>query len=140
MGLAIVVSIGTASVRAQDYPVIVAPGLRDADRQTDKRRDPVNLLTFTGAKAGWTVLDMGADAGYSTELMARSVGPTGKVFDRMIRTTTSSAPMTKLAMGNVVALVRPADDSVPADLHDIDLLPSTSPITTRPTWGSIVRK
>ena len=45
----------------------------EADRVTDKRRDPVNLLTFTGAKTGWTVLDMGAGAGYSTELMAPSL-------------------------------------------------------------------
>ena len=61
---------------AQDYAAIVASSDRsDADRQTDKRRDPVDLLTFTGAKNGWTVLDMGAGAGYSTELMARSVGP-----------------------------------------------------------------
>jgi predicted methyltransferase len=124
MGLAIVVSIGTASVRAQDYPVIVAaPDRSDADRQTDKRRDPVNLLTFTGAKARWTVLDMGADAGYSTELMARSVGPTGKVFGQNDQDNDKfRARMTKPAMGNVVVLVRPADDPVPADLHDIDLV------------------
>ena len=124
MGLAIVVSIGTASVRAQDYPVIVAaPDRSDADRQTDKRRDPVNLLTFTGVKTGWTVLDMGADAGYSTELMARSVGPTGKVFGQNDQDNDKfRARMTKPAMGNVVALVRPADDPVPADLHDIDLV------------------
>ena len=66
---------------AQDYPGIIAsPDRSDADRQTDKRRDPVELLTFTGAKMGWSVLDMGAGAGYSTELMARSVGPSGKVY------------------------------------------------------------
>jgi predicted methyltransferase len=45
----------------------------DADRQTDKRRDALKLLTFIGPKSGWTVLDMGADAGFSTELMARTV-------------------------------------------------------------------
>jgi predicted methyltransferase len=124
IGLAIVVSIGTASVRAQDYAAIIAaPDRSDADRQTDKRRDPVNLLAFTGVKTGWTVLDMGADAGYSTELMARSVGPTGKVYGQNDQDSDKfRARMTKPAMGNVVALVRPADDPVPADLHDIDLV------------------
>jgi predicted methyltransferase len=124
MSLAILAATGAAPIRAQDYAAIVAdPGRSDADRQTDKRRDPVNLLTFTGAKAGWTVLDMGAGAGYSTELMARSVGPTGKVYGQNDK---ESAPfqtrMATPAMHSVVALVRPSDDPVPADLHDLDLI------------------
>ncbi len=61
---------------AQDYAAIIAaPDRADADRQTDQRRDPVKLLAFTGVKTGMTVLDMGAGGGYSTELMARAVGP-----------------------------------------------------------------
>ena len=117
-------TIAAAPVRAQDYAAIIAaPDRSDADRQTDKRRDPVDLLTFTGAKPGWTVLDMGAEAGYSTELMARSVGPTGKVYGQ---TDTDfeklQARLTTPAMRNVTALVRPSDDPVPADLHDFDLI------------------
>src|SRR6201994_4242250 len=70
-----------APSKAQDYAaVIAAPDRSDADRQTDKRRDPVKLLSFTAAKPGMTVLDMGAGGGYSTELMARAVGPNGKVY------------------------------------------------------------
>ena len=125
MGLAIVVSIGTASVRAQDYPVIVAaPDRSDADRQTDKRRDPVNLLTFTGAKAGWTVLDMGADAGYSTELIARSFAATGKVDGQNDQDNDKfRARMTKPAMGNVSEhWCARRTIRFPADLHDIDLV------------------
>ena len=124
IGLMVLVSFDAAPVRAQDYAAIVAlPDRTDADRVTDKRRDPVNLLAFTGAKAGWTVLDMGAGAGYSTELMARSVGPTGKVYGQ--NDTDSEklrARMTTPAMHNVVALVRPFDDPVPADMHDLDLI------------------
>src|ERR1700730_13601486 len=68
------------AARAQDYAAILAAGDRsDAERQTDKRREALQMLTFIGPKAGWNVLDMGADAGYSTELMARSVAPNGKV-------------------------------------------------------------
>ena len=66
---------------AQDYAAIVAaPDRSDADRQTDRRRDPVKLLAFTGVRTGMTVLDMGVGGGYSTELMARAVGATGKVY------------------------------------------------------------
>src|SRR5258707_9507346 len=66
---------------APDYAAIIAASDRtDADRQTDKRRDPVKLLTFAGARAGMKVLDMGAGGGYSTELMARAVAPSGAVY------------------------------------------------------------
>ena len=58
------VMAAAAPAVAQDYTAIIAsPDRSDADRQTDKRRDPVELLTFTGAKTGWSVLDMGAGAG-----------------------------------------------------------------------------
>jgi predicted methyltransferase len=115
---------GAASARAQDYAAIVAqPDRSDADRQTDKRRDPVSLLAFTGPKTGWTVLDMGAGAGYSTELMARSVGPTGKVYGQNdVESDKFKARMATPAMHNVEALVRPSDDPLPPDVHDFDLI------------------
>ena len=60
---------------ALDYAALVAsPDRSDADREIDKRRDPVKLLAFTGVGAGMKVLDMGAGGGYSSELMARAVG------------------------------------------------------------------
>jgi predicted methyltransferase len=124
ISLAILVSVGATPAWAQDYAAIIAQTDRtEADRVTDKRRDPVNLLTFTGPKLGWTVLDMGAGAGYSTELMARSVGPTGKVYGQVDEETAKLRSRTTTpAMSNVVVLVRPADDPVPGDLHDIDLI------------------
>src|ERR1700723_412413 len=69
------------SAKAPDYAAIIAaPDRSDADRQTDVRRDPAKLLAFTGAKPGMKVLDMGAGAGYSTELVARAVAPNGVVY------------------------------------------------------------
>jgi predicted methyltransferase len=114
---------------AQDYNAIVAaPDRSDADRQTDKRRDPVKLLAFTGVRTGMTVLDMGAGGGYSTELMARAVGPSGKVYGQDSADTNArarerfEARMKTPAMKNVVPLVRNFDDPVPADVHDLDLI------------------
>jgi predicted methyltransferase len=67
--------------RAQDYPsLLAAPDRTDADRQNDKKREAIKLLTFIGVKPGWRVLDMAAGAGYSTELMARAVAPGGNVY------------------------------------------------------------
>ncbi len=123
LGLAILFSAGTP-VRAQDYAAIIAlPDRAEADRTTDKRRDPVSLLGFTGAKTGWTVLDMGAGAGYSTELMARSVGSTGKVYAQNPAASEKlTARMATPAMANVTVLVRPYDDPVPADVRGLDLI------------------
>ena len=57
--------------------LFAAPDRTDADRQTDQRRDPLQLLVFAAPRTGMKVLDMGAGGGYSTELMARAVAPTG---------------------------------------------------------------
>src|SRR5665647_569156 len=60
--------------KTPDYAAIVAsPDRSDADRQTDQRRQPAKMLAFTGARPGMKLLDMGAGAGYSTELLARAV-------------------------------------------------------------------
>src|SRR5579862_2694536 len=70
-----------APAHAQDYRALLAAADRTAaDRENDKRRDPFDMLTFIGPRAGMKILDMGAGAGYSTELMARAAGPTGMVY------------------------------------------------------------
>ena len=130
--LAIVAALAAAvpaSSFAQDYAAIVAaPERAEADRQTDKRREPVKLLAFTGVKSGMTVLDMGAGGGYSTELMARAVGPGGKVYGQDAADASARAKerfearMKTDAMKNVVSLARPFDDPLPAEVRDLDLI------------------
>ena len=113
---------------AQDYAAIIAaPDRADADKQTDKRRDPVKLLSFTAVKPGMTVLDMGAGGGYSTELMARAVGASGKVYaqDHEVSQRAKErfeARMKTDAMKNVTPLDRPFDDPVPEDVKNLDLI------------------
>ena len=120
---------GAAQVRAPDYAAIItAPDRTDADRQTDQRRDPLKLLVFTGAQPGMKVLDMGAGGGYSTELMARAVAPTGVVYgqnpaDLGERAKTRFETRLQMPAGkNIVSLARPFDDPVPADVGDLDLI------------------
>src|SRR5215470_13364719 len=76
--------LGTPHASAQNTPdyaaLMAAPNRSDADRLADKRRDPVPFLAFAGLMPGMKVLDMGAGAGYSTELVARVIGPTGTVY------------------------------------------------------------
>lgn len=115
--------------KAPDYQAIVAsPDRSDADRQTDQRRQPARMLAFTGVTSGMKVLDMGAGAGYSTELLARAVGPDGKVWAQE-----SAAVMERVkdkfdiraknpAMKNVVHLIRNYDDPLPPDVSGLDLV------------------
>jgi predicted methyltransferase len=118
-----------AQDNASDYATIIAaPDRTDADRQTDMRRDPLKLLVFTGAHPGMKVLDMGAGGGYSTELMARAVAPTGVVYgqnpaDLGERAKARFEARLKTPAGkNIVSLARPFDDPAPADLRDLDLI------------------
>lgn len=113
----------------QDYAAIVAePDRSDADRQTDRRRKPAELLAFARIKTGMKVLDMGAGGGYSTELIARAVGPTGKVYaqDGLEPNERAKAAFdarqAKSVMKDVVRLVRNFDDPLPAAVGDFDVI------------------
>jgi predicted methyltransferase len=125
---------GWSAVSAQhamvpDYEAIVASADRsDADRLTDQRRQPGKMLAFTGVKEGMKVLDMGAGGGYSTELLARAVGPGGGVYAQE-----SAAVMERVkdrfdvraqkpAMKNVVHVTRNYDDPIPPEVGGLDLI------------------
>jgi predicted methyltransferase len=114
---------------APDYAALLAaPDRSDADRQADKRRDPAPFLAFAGIRPGMKVLDMGAGGGYSTELIARAVVPGGIVYGQNSADlgekpkATFDARLKTPAMKNVVADIRPFDDPVPPDVHDLDLI------------------
>ena len=60
--------------------IVVSSDRSDADRVLDQRRNPEKLLEFYGVRAGMRVLDISTGRGYNTELLARAVGPTGRVY------------------------------------------------------------
>jgi predicted methyltransferase len=129
VGLLVLASGAALAQAAPDYAAVVAsPDRSDADREIDKRRNPVQLLTFTGVGTGMKVLDMGAGGGYSSELMARAVGASGVVYAHNAADLSARAKerfearMKTPAMTNVVALVRPFDDPLPNDVRDLDLV------------------
>jgi predicted methyltransferase len=114
---------------APDYAAIVAaPDRSDADREADKRRDPMPFLVFSGVRPGMKVLDMGAGGGYSTELMARGVAPNGVVYGQNPADLGGRAKerfearIKTPAMKDAVALARPFDDPLPSDVRDLDLI------------------
>jgi predicted methyltransferase len=116
--------------KVPDYQAIVAASDRsDADRQTDQRREPAKMLAFTGIREGMKVLDMEANAGYSTELMARAVGPTGMVWaqdpasiiERLVKDKFDNRAKSP-AMKNVVHVIRDFDDPIPPDVANLDMI------------------
>jgi predicted methyltransferase len=116
--------------KAPDYEAIVAsPDRSDADRQADQRRQPARMLAFAGVKQGMKILDMEANAGYSTELLARAVAPTGVVYaqdsagiiERFVKDKFDIRAQ-KPAMKNVVHVIRNFDDPVPPEVSGLDLI------------------
>jgi predicted methyltransferase len=65
---------------AQIAAIVNSPDRTAADRDNDKRRKPEQILAFIGLRPGMVALDVVAGGGYTTELLARGIGPTGKVY------------------------------------------------------------
>lgn len=129
LALALAACAGPRAADAPDYAAIVAaPDRSDADRQTDQRRKPAQLLAFAGVRPGMKVLDMDAAAGYSTELLARVVGPGGVVYAQDAPGLPERAKerfearLKNPALKNVVRVSRPFDDPVPSGVRDLDLI------------------
>jgi len=108
-----------APLTAQQIATIVAsPERSEADRVNDRRRKPEQMLAFIGIRPGIVALDVVAGGGYTSELLGRSTGPSGRVYAQG-----SSPPRPALAAriaapqpGNLVAVVQPFDDPVPPDV------------------------
>jgi len=131
--MAAIAMLAVPAAQAQqtpDYEAIVAsPDRADADRQADQRRQPAKMLAFTGVKTGMKVLDMEASAGYSTELLARAVGPSGIVYaqdsaaviERFVKDKFDIRAQ-KPVMKNVVHVIRDFDDPIPPDVSGLDMI------------------
>ncbi len=133
--LAALTLLGASVARAADAPgpdyaaIVAAPDRSDADRQADQRREPAKMLGFAGVKPGMTILDMGASAGYSTELLARTVAPSGTVYaqdsatvlERFVKDKFDTRAQ-KPAMKNVIHVVRDYDDPIPPEVKNLDMI------------------
>lgn len=78
--LAISLCPAAASAQTDVQSAVAAPG-RPADQVAlDADRKPAEVLAFLGLKPGDVAADIMAGSGYYTEIMARAVGPKGKVI------------------------------------------------------------
>ena len=132
--------------------IVASPDRSAADRDTDVRRKPVELLSFVGVRPGMTVVDVSAGGGYTSELLTRAVGPTGRVYGQspppdpnrappaapeggdaprvappVVRRTSAMALAERArnpAVANLRAVVLPFDRPVPTELsvQGVDLV------------------
>jgi predicted methyltransferase len=77
---------------AQIIEILSSPDRTAADRTNDLRRKPEQMLGFIGIRPGIVALDLSAAGGYTTELLARSIGPTGKIYGQSRPRDPSQAP------------------------------------------------
>ena len=95
---------GASAVSAQQSPpppaltkeqiagIVASPDRSAADRTNDLRRKPEEMLLFIGIRPGITALDLSAAGGYTTELLARAIGPSGIVYGQSRPRDPSRAP------------------------------------------------
>jgi predicted methyltransferase len=115
----------TAAERAK--AIVGAPDRSDADRALDAGRHPAEMLAFYQIAPGMHVADLGAGGGYTTELLARAVGPGGVVYgqnNKFILERYAEKPwserLAKPAMKPVVRVDREFDDPLPPEARDLD--------------------
>lgn len=97
------------------------------DRTLDAGRNPKQVLAFFGIQPGMRVAELGAGGGYTTELLARVVGPGGRVYgqnSRFILERFAEKPwserLRKAEMAPVVRVDAEFDRPLPSDAVGLD--------------------
>lgn len=119
--------VKTVDVPAAVRAIVDAPDRDAEDKKLDGGRKPAELLAFAGLKPGMKVADLAAGGGYTTELLARAVGPTGVVYGQnspfiveKFADKPWSARLAKPVNKNVVKVTREFDDPLPPEAKDLD--------------------
>lgn len=100
----------------------------DADRALDDGRKPAELLAFAGVAPGSRALDWCAGGGYTAELLARAVGPSGVVYGqnpKFVLGFAEKAWSERLAtpvMKNAVRVDTELDAPWPNELKELDVV------------------
>ncbi len=107
--------------------VVDASDRSATDRALDPGRHPAELLAFFGIHPGMRVAELGAGGGYTIELLARTVGPSGVVFGqntpfilKRFAEQPWSARLATPPMRNVIRVDREFDDPLPPEARDLD--------------------
>jgi predicted methyltransferase len=111
--------------------IVAAPDRSDRDKQRDAQRKPAELLLFVGIAPGMHVADLGAGGGYTSELLARAVGPAGSVVaqdsphwgdpdDPGLTKLWQKSRLGKPAVSNLSHVARGWNEPLPPEVKDLD--------------------
>ena len=99
--------------------IVASPDRSAADRTNDLRRHPVDMLMFVGARPGSTALDVSTGGGYTTELLARVIGPTGLVYAQSRPRNPNNPPPKPAAPEGGATTPPPAATAAPRTTADV---------------------
>jgi predicted methyltransferase len=89
----------------------------------DESRHPVELLQFAQVRPGMRVLDVFTGTGYTSQLLALAVGPSGKVWAQAQKPGAAvNERMAAHPQANLVLVTRPYPDPVPPEAAPLDLV------------------
>ena len=123
-GCTSVMAVDTRAQAERYQSVIESPVRTEQDRKMDPSRHPAEFVPFTQVRPGMRVLDVSAGAGYTSQLLALAVGPTGVVWAQApqpgatLQKRVADHPQANL----VVVAARPFDDPVPDEATKLDLI------------------
>ena len=111
-------------VPAEKYRALLADPVRtDRDHRMDESRHPVELLQFAQVRPGMQVLDVATGAGYTSQLLALAVGPSGKLWAQTPQPGAAlNERMAAHPQANFVVTQRPFEDPVPPEAPPLDLV------------------
>lgn len=106
---------------------ITADERTDEDRKLDVGRKPGEVLAFFKIAPGQKVGELFAGGGYTTELLARTLGDNGRLYaqntkeilDRFARKPLTDR-LARMAMKSVMMIEQPAEAPFPPDVKDLD--------------------
>ena len=113
-----------AAISTDRYRALLADPVRtERDRGMDERRHPVELLQFAEVRPGMHVLDISTGAGYTSQLLALAVGPSGKLWAQTPKPGPAiTERMAAHPQANFMVTQRPFEDPVPPEAAPLDLV------------------
>lgn len=121
--------LSTSAIAADSVPAPIAAAVADAarpaaDKERDANRKPGEVVAFAGVKPGMVVAELSPGGGYFTRILAKSVGPNGKVL-ALMRSTANAQQMENI---NKVAAEYPNVKVVQVDYAAMGNLPEKADV------------
>ena len=140
-----------AAVPAAQYQELLANPVRtERDHGMDAGRHPVELLQLADVRPGMRVLDIASGGGYTSQILALAVGPSGRLWAQTPKpNATLTERMAAHPQPNFMVAARPFEDPVPPEAapldrvtlvlnyHDISYLPVDRDVMNRKIFASL---